>query len=100
MSREQTSKVLLMALLQCIYGELTHWQGEGIEFLENSPYTDDKGPGFYTHKVVHLEKYVTRTEHCFAEDYERELIAPRRRLPGWVRALLPASALRIEEKCA
>jgi hypothetical protein len=58
MSREQTSK------------------GEGIEFLENSPYTDDKGPGFYTHKVVHLEK----------------------RLPGWVRAFLPASALRIEEK--
>eukprot|EP01132_Coremiostelium_polycephalum_P000621 gene621-771_t len=49
--------------------------GEGVEVLKNEPYTDEKHSGQYTHKIYHLGS----------------------RLPGWIRALIPSSALKLEE---
>jgi len=63
--------------------------GEGVEVLENRPYGEDtidgaevgvgmeeKGKGQYTHKIYHLAS----------------------RLPSWLRAIAPASALQVVEK--
>ncbi|GAM20925.1 hypothetical protein SAMD00019534_041000 [Acytostelium subglobosum LB1] len=50
--------------------------GEGVEVIKNEPYTDDQREGQYTEKIYHLGN----------------------RLPGWVRAICPASALKLEEK--
>eukprot|EP01133_Synstelium_polycarpum_P015139 gene15139-17918_t len=52
--------------------------GEGVEVLVNEPYKDEAHghEGQYTEKIYHLGN----------------------RLPGWIRALTPASALKLEEK--
>ncbi|EFA85246.1 phosphatidylinositol transfer protein 1 [Heterostelium album PN500] len=50
--------------------------GEGVEVLKNEPYKDDQNEGQYTEKIYHLGA----------------------RLPGWIRALIPSSALKLEEK--
>ncbi|XP_076344495.1 protein retinal degeneration B-like isoform X3 [Tachypleus tridentatus] len=51
--------------------------GSGVEFLVNKPYTDGNGgSGQYTHKVYHIGSH----------------------LPGWLKALLPKSALTVEEE--
>eukprot|EP01113_Clastostelium_recurvatum_P006901 TRINITY_DN1316_c0_g1_i1.p1 TRINITY_DN1316_c0_g1~~TRINITY_DN1316_c0_g1_i1.p1 ORF type:complete len:272 (-),score=68.02 TRINITY_DN1316_c0_g1_i1:103-918(-) len=51
--------------------------GEGVEVLKNEPYSDPaKGDGQYTEKIYHLGAS----------------------LPGWIRALIPASALKLEER--
>ncbi|EGG23560.1 phosphatidylinositol transfer protein 1 [Cavenderia fasciculata] len=50
--------------------------GEGVEVLKNEPYKNEDSEGQYTEKIYHLGS----------------------RLPGWVRALIPSSALKLEEK--
>lgn len=42
----------------------------------NEPYSDDHGSGQYTHKLYHVGRH----------------------LPGWLKALLPKSALTVDEK--
>lgn len=50
-----------------------------MEFLENEAYADDAehGSGWYTYKIIHLAG----------------------KLPGFIRALLPASSLQFREQC-
>ncbi|XP_071487163.1 protein retinal degeneration B-like [Diadema antillarum] len=51
--------------------------GSGVEILINQPYEDGPGgSGQYTHKVYHIGSH----------------------LPGWFRAILPKTALRVEEE--
>jgi len=50
--------------------------GEGVEVLKNEPYVRDGEEGQYTEKIYHLGN----------------------RLPGWIRAVLPATALQLEER--
>ncbi|XP_033108992.1 protein retinal degeneration B-like [Anneissia japonica] len=51
--------------------------GSGVEILVNEPYEKEDGrKGQYTHKVYHIGNH----------------------LPGWFRAILPKSALRVEEE--
>ncbi|KAK3531270.1 hypothetical protein QTP70_015188 [Hemibagrus guttatus] len=51
--------------------------GEGVEVLKNEPYAKEDGEkGQYTHKIYHLQSKV----------------------PGFVRMLAPASALKVHEK--
>jgi len=62
--------------------------GEGVEVIENRPYDDveadqpdgadvsEKGKGQYTHKIYHIGS----------------------RLPSWIKAITPTSALQIVEK--
>ncbi|XP_038055386.1 protein retinal degeneration B-like isoform X2 [Patiria miniata] len=51
--------------------------GSGVEILINRPYEDGPGgKGQYTHKVYHIGSH----------------------LPGWFRAILPKTALRVEEE--
>jgi len=51
--------------------------GEGVEVLKNEPYEKESGEkGQYTEKIYHLGNSI----------------------PGWIRALIPASALRLEER--
>ncbi|EGG23587.1 phosphatidylinositol transfer protein [Cavenderia fasciculata] len=51
-------------------------RGEGVEILVNEPYENEYGKGQYTHKIFHLKQS----------------------LPKFASALLPKSALQIEEK--
>jgi len=51
--------------------------GEGVEVLKNEPFKNEDGlEGQYTEKIYHVGS----------------------RLPGWVKAFIPGSALRLEEK--
>lgn len=50
--------------------------GEGVEVVKNEPYEDANSKGQYTEKIYHLGS----------------------RLPGWVKAFIPANALKLEEK--
>eukprot|EP01110_Echinostelium_bisporum_P002755 TRINITY_DN16844_c0_g1_i1.p1 TRINITY_DN16844_c0_g1~~TRINITY_DN16844_c0_g1_i1.p1 ORF type:complete len:271 (-),score=67.34 TRINITY_DN16844_c0_g1_i1:76-888(-) len=50
--------------------------GEGVEIKENKPYDDENGKGQYTHKIFHIGS----------------------KIPGWIKAILPSSALMVEEK--
>jgi len=50
--------------------------GEGIEIIENKPYEDDNSKGQYTHKIIHIGS----------------------RIPGWLKAIMPSTALQVDEK--
>jgi len=50
--------------------------GEGIEIVENKPYEDDNSKGQYTHKIIHIGS----------------------RIPGWLKAIMPSTALQVDEK--
>lgn len=50
--------------------------GEGVEVLKNEPYAREGEEGQYTEKIYHLGS----------------------RLPGWIRAVIPSSALKLEER--
>lgn len=57
--------------------EETKGAGSGVEILVNEPYQDGPGGvGQYTHKIYHIGSH----------------------LPGWFKALLPKSALTVEEE--
>lgn len=65
----------LFAIAQCSNME-THGDA-GVEILKNEPFENEEyGKGQYTHKIYHLGS----------------------RLPGWIRALAPASALVLNEE--
>jgi len=49
---------------------------EGVEILQNEPFEDERGKGQYTRKIYHLGSF----------------------LPGWLKTIMPASALTLEEK--
>lgn len=52
-------------------------EGSGVEILENTPYTNGPGgSGQYTKKIYHIGSH----------------------LPGWLKAILPKAALRVEEE--
>ncbi|XP_063674021.1 phosphatidylinositol transfer protein alpha isoform-like [Bolinopsis microptera] len=52
--------------------------GDGVEVLKNEPFTDhpEFGSGQYTHKIYHLQSKV----------------------PGWIKAIAPEGALRLQEE--
>jgi len=50
--------------------------GEGIEILENRPFDDENGKWQYTHKILHIGS----------------------KIPGWLKAFIPVSALQVDEK--
>jgi len=50
--------------------------GEGVEVVKNEPYENETSKGQYTEKIYHLGS----------------------RLPGWVKAFIPGTALKLEEK--
>ncbi|KAK3581976.1 hypothetical protein CHS0354_003237 [Potamilus streckersoni] len=55
----------------------SHGAGSGVEILKNEPYENGPGGrGQYTHKVYHIGSHI----------------------PGWFRAILPKSALLVEEE--
>ncbi|KAL3856433.1 hypothetical protein ACJMK2_011194 [Sinanodonta woodiana] len=55
----------------------SHGAGSGVEILKNEPYENGPGGnGQYTHKIYHIGSH----------------------LPGWFRAILPKSALVVEEE--
>ncbi|KAG7174344.1 retinal degeneration B-like [Homarus americanus] len=57
----------------------SHGEGSGVEILVNEPYEDGPGPdgkGQYTRKVYHVGSH----------------------LPGWLKSLIPKSALSVEEE--
>ncbi|XP_059163186.1 protein retinal degeneration B-like isoform X4 [Physella acuta] len=55
----------------------SHGTESGVEIIENKPYTNGPGgDGQYTYKIYHIGSH----------------------LPGWFRAILPKSALRVEEE--
>lgn len=57
--------------------EESEGEESGVEILVNEPYTDGPGgEGQYTHKLYHVGRH----------------------LPGWFKAVLPKSALTVEEK--
>jgi hypothetical protein len=57
--------------------EETNSSGSGVEIIKNEPYTNGPGGnGQYTFKIYHIERH----------------------LPGWFKAILPASAMKIEEE--
>ncbi|CAF1335849.1 unnamed protein product [Adineta steineri] len=57
--------------------EETNAPGSGVEIIKNEPYTNGPGGnGQYTFKIYHIERH----------------------LPAWFKAILPASAMKIEEE--
>jgi len=51
--------------------------GEGVEVLKNEPFKNEEGlEGQYTEKIYHVGS----------------------RLPGWIKAVIPGTALKLEEK--
>eukprot|EP00850_Spirogloea_muscicola_P013329 SM000090S24291 [mRNA] locus=s90:96990:100534:+ [translate_table: standard] len=50
--------------------------GDGVEFLKNEPYEDEKRKGQYTHKYYHLAS----------------------KLPSWIATIIPQKALMLEEE--
>lgn len=50
--------------------------GEGVEVVKNEPFKNEEGEGQYTEKIYHVGS----------------------RLPGWVKSIIPGSALKLEEK--
>jgi len=50
--------------------------GEGIQIIENKPFSDENGTGQYTHKILHLGS----------------------RIPGWMKSFIPTTALQVDEK--
>jgi len=50
--------------------------GEGIQILENKPFDDENGSGQYTHKIIHIGS----------------------KIPGWLKAVMPTTALQVDEK--
>ncbi|XP_052801776.1 protein retinal degeneration B-like isoform X2 [Mya arenaria] len=70
-------RIAQLYMIQRKSREESHGAGSGVEILENKPYLDGPGgTGQYTYKIYHIGSH----------------------LPGWFRAILPKSALRVEEE--
>ena len=71
----QYERAQLYAVVE-VSREETHGQDSGVEILKNEPYENEHGKGQYTHKIYHLGSKV----------------------PRFIAALAPASALKLEEE--
>ncbi|XP_070572390.1 membrane-associated phosphatidylinositol transfer protein 2-like isoform X2 [Ptychodera flava] len=70
-------RIAQLYMIQKKSREESQGEGSGVEILQNKPYTNGPGgAGQYTYKVYHIGNH----------------------LPGWFRAILPKSALRVEEE--
>ncbi|XP_041348927.1 protein retinal degeneration B-like [Gigantopelta aegis] len=70
-------RIAQLYMIQKKSREESEGAGSGVEIIENKPYTDGPGgSGQYTYKIYHIGSH----------------------LPGWFRAILPKSALRVEEE--
>ncbi|XP_006811996.1 membrane-associated phosphatidylinositol transfer protein 1-like, partial [Saccoglossus kowalevskii] len=70
-------RIAQLYMIQKKSREESQGEGSGVEILVNKPYTNGPGGnGQYTYKVYHIGNH----------------------LPGWFRAILPKSALRVEEE--
>ncbi|XP_069134986.1 protein retinal degeneration B-like isoform X2 [Argopecten irradians] len=70
-------RIAQLYMIQKKSREESHGEGSGVEILTNEPYTDGPGgDGQYTYKIYHIGSH----------------------LPGWFRAILPKSALMVEEE--
>ncbi|KAL4223794.1 Membrane-associated phosphatidylinositol transfer protein 2 [Mactra antiquata] len=70
-------RIAQLYMIQKKSREESHGAGSGVEIITNQPYTDGPGGnGQYTYKIYHIGSH----------------------LPGWFRAILPKSALRVEEE--
>lgn len=70
-------RIAQLYMIQRKSREESHGEGSGVEIIENKPYEDGPGgKGQYTYKIYHVGSH----------------------LPGWFRAILPKSALRVEEE--
>lgn len=70
-------RIAQLYMIQRKSREESHGEGSGVEIIENEPYDDGPGgKGQYTYKIYHVGSH----------------------LPGWFRAILPKSALRVEEE--
>ena len=70
-------RIAQLYMIQKKSREESSGEGSGVEIIVNEPYTDGPGGnGQYTFKIYHIGSH----------------------LPGWFRAILPKSALRVEEE--
>ncbi|XP_053375025.1 protein retinal degeneration B-like isoform X3 [Mercenaria mercenaria] len=70
-------RIAQLYMIQRKSREESHGAGSGVEIITNQPYTEGPGgSGQYTYKIYHIGSH----------------------LPGWFRAILPKSALRVEEE--
>nr|XP_022338913.1 protein retinal degeneration B-like isoform X2 [Crassostrea virginica] len=70
-------RIAQLYMIQRKSREESHGEGSGVEIIENEPYENGPGgKGQYTYKIYHVGSH----------------------LPGWFRAILPKSALRVEEE--
>ncbi|XP_061189651.1 protein retinal degeneration B-like isoform X2 [Saccostrea echinata] len=70
-------RIAQLYMIQRKSREESHGEGSGVEIITNEPYEDGPGgKGQYTYKIYHVGSH----------------------LPGWFRAILPKSALRVEEE--
>lgn len=70
-------RIAQLYMIQKKSREESSGEGSGVEIIVNEPYTDGPGGnGQYTYKIYHIGSH----------------------LPGWFRAILPSSALRVEEE--
>lgn len=70
-------RIAQLYMIQKKSREESHGAGSGVEILQNQPYKEGPGgSGQYTYKIYHIGSH----------------------LPGWFRAILPKSALRVEEE--
>lgn len=79
---------------------------EGIEYVETKPFTHVEKvgdttierEGIYTHRIYHLGRYVVNSFSYSISPLARAFIYLFSYMPGWLRAIVPASALKLEEK--
>ncbi|CAL1546251.1 unnamed protein product [Lymnaea stagnalis] len=70
-------RIAQLYMIQKKSREESHGTESGVEIIRNEPYTNGPGGnGQYTYKIFHIGSH----------------------LPGWFRAILPKSALRVEEE--
>ncbi|RUS73636.1 hypothetical protein EGW08_018609, partial [Elysia chlorotica] len=70
-------RIAQLYMIQRKSREESHGTESGVEIIENKPYSNGPGgSGQYTYKIYHIGSH----------------------LPGWFRAILPKSALRVEEE--
>ncbi len=64
---------------------------DGVELVETKSYYDERTrtEGVYTFRIYYIGGYVSVI---------RDLLMRTRWIPGWLKAILPASALRLEER--
>eukprot|EP01102_Stenamoeba_stenopodia_P016836 TRINITY_DN5927_c0_g2_i1.p1 TRINITY_DN5927_c0_g2~~TRINITY_DN5927_c0_g2_i1.p1 ORF type:complete len:257 (+),score=61.88 TRINITY_DN5927_c0_g2_i1:173-943(+) len=73
-SVEEYQRAQIYMVAKVSKGSTSH--GEGVQVLVNEPFENENGKGQFTHKLIFIGS----------------------RIPGWLRYLMPASVLQVEEK--